>query len=137
VEILLKTPQLGNLKSLVCFDPLPEDTVTALKKLGLVVHRFEDLTNNPKSNQKYVNVKPDDCLTFCYTSGTTGPPKGAMLSHKNITSFCAVLKSNRDIVIKPGQSYLSYLPLAHVLERLAVYSMIYSGGTVTYHFIVM
>jgi len=54
-----------------------------------------------------------------------------MLSHKNIASFCAVLKTNRDIDIKAGQSYLSYLPLAHVLERLAVYAMLYSGGTVT------
>jgi long-chain acyl-CoA synthetase len=137
VEVLLKTQQHGNLKNLVCFDRLPEETETAIKKAGLVLHRFEDLISNSKSNPKHVIVKPNDCLTFCYTSGTTGPPKGAMLSHKNVASFCAVLKTNRDIDIKPGQSYLSYLPLAHVLERLAVYAMIYSGGTVTYSFIDM
>lgn len=68
-----------------------------------------------KTKHKYFESKPDDCLTFCYTSGTTGPPKGAMLSHKNFASFCAVLKFNKDCCIVPGDVYLSYLPLAHVL----------------------
>lgn len=99
--------------------------------MGVILHSFSDLVSNPKANAKYVTVKPEDCLTFCYTSGTTGPPKGAMLSHRNIASFCAALKYNRDMIIRPGDCYLSYLPLAHVLERLAVYAMIYRGGTVT------
>jgi long-chain acyl-CoA synthetase len=130
-EVLLKTPRIGNLKNIVFFDPLPQELQQDLKKLGLVLHSFDDLANNSKPNNHYITVKPDDCLTFCYTSGTTGPPKGAMLSHRNIASFCAVLKYNRDVKINPGDSYLSYLPLAHVLERLAVYAVICMGGTVT------
>lgn len=137
VEILLKTPRLGNLKNIVSFDPLPADLIAELKKLGLVYHVFEELSNNPKPTHKYVNVKPEDILTFCYTSGTTGPPKGAMLSHRNFASFCAALKTNPDARIYPGDYYLSYLPLAHVLERLSVVAMIYSGGCVVYKLLVM
>ncbi|XP_015758915.1 PREDICTED: long-chain-fatty-acid--CoA ligase 1-like [Acropora digitifera] len=66
--------------------------------------------------------KPDDIAVVCYTSGTTGNPKGVMSTHKNIT---ATLGSLVFIVEKCGITYsdaevhLSYLPLAHMYERLA------------------
>jgi len=47
-------------------------------------------------NHPLYNVKQNDCLTFSYTSGTTGPPKGAMISHQNFASFCGVVTTNKD-----------------------------------------
>lgn len=64
---------------------------------------------------------PDDLATIVYTSGTTGKPKGVMLSHRNIlfnahaSSRCAAL-NDRDL-------FLSFLPLSHTLERTAGYYM--------------
>ncbi|OOG28767.1 long-chain fatty acid--CoA ligase [Thioalkalivibrio denitrificans] len=64
---------------------------------------------------------PDDLATIVYTSGTTGKPKGVMLSHRNIlfnahaSSRCADL-NERDL-------FLSFLPLSHTLERTAGYYM--------------
>ncbi|MHC4606688.1 MAG: AMP-dependent synthetase/ligase, partial [Planctomycetota bacterium] len=75
-------------------------------------------------------VGPDDLATLIYTSGTTGEPKGAMLTHGNIVSnvlACAqVLPLSSDDVI------LSFLPVAHVFERLADYLLFHIGATIAY-----
>jgi long-chain acyl-CoA synthetase len=60
---------------------------------------------------------PEDVATFIYTSGTTGPPKAVMLSHRNI---CWLLESLTGAMGLPmaGRRMLSYLPMAHVAERI-------------------
>lgn len=83
---------------------------------------FDDLYKNGKEkpvdyNKEEFKVVPEDCLTFSYTSGTTGPPKGAMLSHKNLTSFLAGQDLNKYTKFGPDDVALSYLPLPHILER--------------------
>ena len=57
----------------------------------------------------------DDLATLVYTSGTTGPPKGAMLSHRNLLSAAASL--DRLEGISTQDEILSYLPLCHIAER--------------------
>jgi len=66
--------------------------------------------------ERVATLAPDDVALIVYTSGTTGPPKGAMLSHRNLVSAAATFSqafesSGRDEV-------LSYLPLCHIAERL-------------------
>jgi len=59
-------------------------------------------------------AQPEDLATLVYTSGTTGPPKGAMLSHRNILfqlGYADFLSEPR-----PGDQQLSFLPLSHVAE---------------------
>lgn len=66
-------------------------------------------------DQLWPRVKPEDTALIVYTSGTTGPPKGAMLSHQNVTwTNRALVKSNTTY---EGDEILSYLPLCHVAER--------------------
>ena len=73
--------------------------------------------------EEYRNrVSEDDLLTIIYTSGTTGRPKGVMLSHWNVTSNALALSKMLDGVLKPGEDrVLSFLPLCHIYERVAIY----------------
>jgi long-chain acyl-CoA synthetase len=64
-------------------------------------------------------VRPDDLATLVYTSGTTGPPKGVMLTHRNVLWTCQSL--DRTGQYAAGLRAISYLPLAHALERLATH----------------
>jgi long-chain acyl-CoA synthetase len=74
-------------------------------------------------------VKPDDALTIIYTSGTTGPPKGVTITHGNLLFQLAVI--DRILDHQPGQRGVSYLPLAHVAERMTThYTGIRFAGTV-------
>lgn len=83
----------------------------------------------PAASRDYVG--PDDLATIVYTSGTTGEPKGVMLSHGNIVSNARALIERYDI--GPEDSTVSYLPLAHMFERTCGhYVFLFSGGTVAY-----
>ena len=84
-------------------------------------------------NDAQFKVEPKDCMTFSYTSGTTGPPKGAMISHKNMTSFCAAVSLNKDTGFCSTDVALSYLPLPHILEREFLSSLFYAGATVVFY----
>jgi long-chain acyl-CoA synthetase len=64
-------------------------------------------------------VNKNSIFTICYTSGTTGIPKGVMLSHLNFVVNIAGLELlHEDDRYNENDTYISYLPLAHVYERL-------------------
>ena len=76
-------------------------------------------------------ARPGDLAILVYTSGTTGPPKGAMLSHRNILFQIGY----SDFVTEPraGDQQLSFLPLSHVAERtFSVFYPLYTGATVNF-----
>jgi long-chain acyl-CoA synthetase len=72
-------------------------------------------------------IKPDDMLTLVYTSGTTGIPKGVMLSHNNILINTRYLTEHSG-AIDEDDVLLSFLPLSHILERTAGYYMTIRNG---------
>lgn len=77
------------------------------------------------------DAKPDDLATIVYTSGTTGRPKGVMLSHRNILAdaHAGLDKIN----VYDDDLFLSFLPLSHTLERtVGYYIPMMSGATVAY-----
>ncbi|MBD3299977.1 MAG: AMP-binding protein [Candidatus Moranbacteria bacterium] len=86
--------------------------------------------NQPSSK---LNYKPNtnDVTSIVYTSGTTGKPKGVMLTNKNFISNVSAV--TQVIKIRPDDLFYSFLPLSHVLERTAgSYSAILSGASIAY-----
>jgi len=78
---------------------------------------------------RWRGVRPDDAVTLIYTSGTTGPPKGVIITHQNLLYMLEVVKGL--LAMQPGQRGISYLPLAHVAERMTThYNGINIGGTI-------
>jgi long-subunit acyl-CoA synthetase (AMP-forming) len=74
-------------------------------------------------------IKPDDALALLYTSGTTGNPKGVLLTHRNI--LYEVAAADQVGVIIPRVRWVSYLPLAHIAERMfSIYLPIHAVGHV-------
>jgi len=61
-------------------------------------------------------TRPDDVALMVYTSGTTGPPKGAMLTHRNLVSLARGFSQVTEM--KSEDQVVSYLPLSHIAERL-------------------
>lgn len=74
-------------------------------------------------------VKPADCSTIMYTSGTTGTPKGVMLSHQNIVSQLIALRPTPSSWSKKA---FSFLPLCHAYERMLVFLYQHLGMSVYY-----
>ncbi len=75
-------------------------------------------------------AKPSDMVSIVYTSGTTGNPKGVMLSHSNFASNA--MAAAEAMGFNYNQTSLSFLPLSHVLERVVNYVMQYCGATIAY-----
>ncbi|KAK9817139.1 hypothetical protein WJX72_010149 [[Myrmecia] bisecta] len=67
-----------------------------------------------------------------YTSGTTGVPKGVMLMHDNILRVVAAVSAHLGEHIKPGDVYLSFLPLAHVFDRFCADTYLSRGASIGY-----
>lgn len=77
------------------------------------------------------SIQPDDVVSIVYTSGTTGNPKGVMLTHRNfLTNIYGVLPI---IPVKTNNRILSYLPLCHVYERMMNYTWQYLGMPIYYN----
>jgi long-chain acyl-CoA synthetase len=76
------------------------------------------------------SIRPDDLASLVYTSGTTGVPKGAMLTHENLL-FTAD-SASQCLYLAPDFETLLFLPLAHVFARLIVYFCLYKGITIAF-----
>lgn len=80
-------------------------------------------------HERVSGLRADDPASLVYTSGTTGRPKGCVLTHRNFLSEVrGILASSIGDVARPGNRMLTFLPLAHVLARAVSLAMFEAGG---------
>ncbi|MDF0518752.1 AMP-binding protein [Bradyrhizobium yuanmingense] len=103
----------------------------ALCQRGLA-HARETPDANAALDRLISQGAPDDVCILVYTSGTTGPPKGAMLTHRNLVYAAYTYAEAVGIADKPFEA-VSYLPLCHVAERCyGMVTHLVLGGTVSF-----
>ena len=111
---------------------ISEKTREVVKQCNLKIYSFDEILEAGKAHPAVFNPPcAEDVCTICYTSGTTGLPKGAMITNRN---FIAALMGTIQQELRPEawDRYLSYLPLAHVLERCVQLAFIVAGARVGY-----
>ena len=99
----------------------------ALEGLGVAV-------SDEELNERVATVRADDLATIVYTSGSTGNPKGAELTHKNFVSITiSASQALHEVVLDDHPRLLLFLPLAHCFARFIQYASIASDdGVVGY-----
>uniref|UniRef100_A0A3P8R8S4 Long-chain-fatty-acid--CoA ligase n=1 Tax=Astatotilapia calliptera TaxID=8154 RepID=A0A3P8R8S4_ASTCA len=135
-ETLLQNREKGQtpvLKTIIIMDSFNSELVERGAKCGVNIASLEEMEALGKSNpQKPIPPKPEDLSIVCFTSGTTGNPKGAMLTHENVVADAAgVLKTIEVSMIPNTQDVtISFLPLAHMFERVVQTVMFGAGAKV-------
>uniref|UniRef100_A0A8C2XBC6 Long-chain-fatty-acid--CoA ligase n=1 Tax=Cyclopterus lumpus TaxID=8103 RepID=A0A8C2XBC6_CYCLU len=97
-------------KTIVLMEPFDSELVTRGQEWGIDILSLKD----------FEPPKPEDLALICFTSGTTGNPKGAMLTHGNVIANTAAFMKMTEGILKPNSKdvHISFLPLAHMFERV-------------------
>jgi len=104
-----------------------------LKDAGFTAYSFtkDFIKENNNVKESDLNLsKPDTIMTICYTSGTTGNPKGVMLSQRNLISVLETVIDGGSIPVDEYAAHISFLPLAHIFERMVISGFMGIGAKV-------
>ncbi|KAL7122828.1 hypothetical protein ABFS82_01G061600 [Erythranthe guttata] len=136
VSELLKTfPGAATyLKTIVSFGGVTSEQKEEAEKYGAAIYSWHEFLSLGKHKDFDLPVKQKtDICTIMYTSGTTGDPKGVMISNKSIVTLIAgvqCLLSNVNESLTVNDVYLSYLPLAHIFDRVIEECFINHGASI-------
>ncbi|KAL2117050.1 hypothetical protein VTJ04DRAFT_9218 [Mycothermus thermophilus] len=142
IPTLLKlAPRVPSMKVIISLDPLDAGEMAGHSKRELlnataatvgikIVSMAEVEALGARSGRPMRPPKPDDILTINYTSGTTGDPKGVVLTHANGVAGISAARVNG--TVQAGDVHISYLPLAHIYGRMADQTALVEGAAVGY-----
>ena len=138
-KILSCKQEIPTLKMLISFDPVDGETEAAAASAGIKALYFAEVI---AMGQKRETMQPggaeaemdrgtgEDNATIIFTSGTTGEPKGVQIMHKNL--MCQLPAFSLFFELKPGDIWLSMLPVWHVYERIIEYAIFCYSNSIAY-----
>ncbi|KAF1990902.1 long-chain-fatty-acid-CoA ligase/ protein binding protein [Aulographum hederae CBS 113979] len=142
IPVLLKLkPRLPGLKIIISLDLLSEGEIPGQSKkallnelasdMGVKIYDIADIESLGTAKPlPYNPPSPSDIITINYTSGTTGNPKGVVLTHA-----AAVAATSASMIVfgtKGEDIICSFLPLAHIFQRVGEHTALWAGGAIAY-----
>ncbi len=127
-KVLEKRDEVPLLKTAILFEGLTDALKAKANAVGITLYRFNDIMLRGEEIgldkrdviESIMNqVSGDDIATIIFTSGTTGTPKGVMLTHRNYLAQAEVV--HNVMTVQPGHMWLSVLPVWHSFERVIQY----------------
>ncbi|XP_074694256.1 long-chain-fatty-acid--CoA ligase 6 isoform X2 [Strix aluco] len=109
------------LSSIILMDPFEKELTERGRHCGVRIQTMQEVEDcGRESRHVPVPPRPEDLSIVCFTSGTTGNPKGAMLTHGNVVAdFSGFLKVTEKVIFpRQDDVLISFLPLAHMFERV-------------------
>ncbi len=124
--------KIPKLKEIIVFNPVnvKKKNIVPMEQVYGTGAKY---TKKVDFNKRLKAIKPQDLATFIYTSGTTGNPKGVMITHHNFISNVKQSLEDFTGILTDKDTFLSFLPLSHALERtVGYYAPIYMGSRVAF-----
>lgn len=140
-SLLRIAPRCPQLKIVILVDSSEDNEINrptelsllaeSASKIGIKIHTMSSVeTIGANSSIGIHKPNPSDIATINYTSGTTGDPKGVVLNHANAVAAASVARLICDIT--SSDILFSYLPLAHIYERVVEQSALMAGASIGY-----
>ncbi|KAH9890055.1 acetyl-CoA synthetase-like protein [Cubamyces lactineus] len=133
--LLTVVPKLRTLRMIVSLESLEDDQKRVLSAWANTIGvAFKDITEveefGRNNMEDVVPATSDTLATICYTSGTSGVPKGVLLTHGNMAA--AVYAYLHGIEVEEDRVTMAFLPLAHIYERIVELSIVALGKSIGY-----
>eukprot|EP01012_Entosiphon_sulcatum_P032260 TRINITY_DN41048_c0_g1_i1.p1 TRINITY_DN41048_c0_g1~~TRINITY_DN41048_c0_g1_i1.p1 ORF type:complete len:728 (+),score=132.01 TRINITY_DN41048_c0_g1_i1:30-2186(+) len=133
LKVIHAAAHCPTLRTIIQVEPVQDDQREKAQKANVRLLHFEEVEAAGRAHPREPTPPSANAIaTFCYTSGTTGRCKGALLTHANMVADMVAVE-DAGVILGPQDVHLSYLPLAHSFERIIEVIAYYVGARVGFY----